>query len=223
MQRTRKTRCKSCVPRITIDSEMKGTQMVMSPRIKLETKLLVSQSPQQETNIQTPTSEKFANSESLSKESVKPGVSASERNCVQSKMDAGDIQNENADVNLEHKADMKITIRTECGLKVTSGDTQSTKSTAARGENASQMLQLNQKFSSARNSIRSHKSGSKISPSSLAQCSNRTVSSLRTSQFVDLADYYKHVPQPPKSRGAPQQGASRIPPNEEEREGRCDR
>lgn len=196
---------------------MKGTQMVMSPRIKLETKLLVSQSPQQETNIQTPTSEKFANSESLSEESVKPGVSASERNCVQSKMDAGDIQNENADVNLEHKADMKITIRTECGL------TKSTKSTAARGENASQMLQLNQKFSSARNSIRSHKSGSKISPSSLAQCSNRTVSSLRTSQFVDLADYYKHVPQPPKSRGAPQQGASRIPPNEEEREGRCDR
>lgn len=189
--------------------------MVMSPRIKLETKLLVSQSPQQETNI--------ANSESLSEENVKPGVSASERNCVQSKMDAGDIQNENADVNLEHKADMKITIRTECGLKVTSGDTQSTKSTAARGENASQMLQLNQKFSSARNSIRSPKSGSKISPSSLAQCSNRTVSSLRTSQFVDLADYYKHVPQPPKSRGAPQQGASRIPPNEEEREGRCDR
>lgn len=197
--------------------------MVMSPRIKLETKLLVSQSPQQETNIQTPTAEKFANSESLSEESVKPGVSGSERNCVQSKMDAGDIQNENADVNLEHKAVMKTTIRTECGLKVTSGDTQSTKSTAARGENASQTLQLNQKFSSARNSIRSSKSGTKISPSSLAHCSNRTVSSLRTSQFVDLADYYKHVPQPPKSRGAPQQGASRIPPNEEEREGRCDR
>ena len=195
--------------------------MVVSPRIKLETKLLVPQSPQQETNIQIPTSEKFANSGSLSEERVKPSVSTLERNCAQSKMDAGDIQNENADVNLEHKADMKTTIRIECGLKVTSG--QSTKSTAAKGETASQMLQLNQKFSSARNSIRSPKSGSKISPSSLAQCSNRTVSSLRTSQFVDLADYYKHVPQPPKSRGAPQQGASRIPPNEEEREGRCDR
>lgn len=197
--------------------------MVVSPRIKLETKLLVPQSPQQETNIQIPTSEKFANSGSLSEERVKPSVSTSERNCVQSKMDAGDIQNENADVNLEHKADMKTTIRSEYGLKVTFGNTQTTKSTAAKGENASQMLQLNQKFSSARNPIRSPKSGSKISPSSLAQCSNRTVSSLRTSQFVDIADYYKHVPQPPKSRGAPQQGASRIPPKEEEREGRCDR
>ncbi|XP_022799841.1 serine/threonine-protein kinase par-1-like isoform X2 [Stylophora pistillata] len=236
-QRIRKTRCKSCIPRFTpsIDSEVKGTQVVMSPRIRPETKLLASQPPQPETKIQP--SEKFGSSGSHSvdvkegvkpgvkpviKPGVKPGVSASERNCAQSKKDAGDIQNEKFEAILKNKADMNTTIQTEYHFKITSGDTQSTKSTVAEGENALQMLPMNQKFSPPKNSFRSPKSGSKMSPSSLAQCINRAVSPVRTCQFLDLADYYKRVPQPPKSRSAPQQGASRNPHKEEKREERCD-
>ena len=62
-------------------------------------------------------------------------------------------------------------------------------------------------------------------PSSLAaQTGNRGVSPLKTSQFVDLADYHKYVPQPPKARTTGLLGdGSRLVVKEGESEEHIDR
>lgn len=88
---------------------------------------------------------------------------------------------------------------------------QTTESNKTQGNKTAQTLQENQKSLSCRGSARSQKTGAKLSPSSLAaQNVHRAVSPLKTSQFVDLADYHKYVPQPPKSRFATLSGPARL-------------
>lgn len=86
-----------------------------------------------------------------------------------------------------------------------------TESNKTEGNKTAQTLKENQKSLSSRASARSQKTGAKLSPSSLAaQNVHRTVSPLKTSQFVDLTDYHKYVPQPPKSRFATLGGPARL-------------
>ena len=197
----------------------------MSPRVRQEAKL-----SELETKIQTLVSEGDDDGVGHSEEGAKPGFSAAEGNFSQSRKVAGDVQTDKSDANLERAVNTEISKTMECTgardvhLSGTSGDKQSTESTKSDSKNAAQMLQTNPKYTSPKSSVRRPlKSGSKISPSSLAQTSSRAVSPLKTSQFVDLADYRKYLPQPPKSRSALQHSASRLAAKEDEKEGKCDR
>ena len=135
-----------------------------------------------------------------------------------------------SDASLDQEPNMENWKTLECATarNSTSSGTSEVKQTSEsnkpEGNKITQTVQENQKFVSSRGLVRSCKTGAKISPSSLAaQNVCRAVSPLKASQFVDLADYHKYVPQPPKSRIATQGGPSRLAVEVNKTEGKLDR
>lgn len=229
-QRAGKTRCKSCFPRFapSFDSELQGTRVVMSPRVRQDPALLASQ---WEAKLKALVSEGGEESVGHSEQGVNTGPDIAGDNCKKSatvvdvnvriaKSDASLDQ----EPNMENWKPLECTSARNCISSGTSEVKQTTESNKPEGYKTAQTLQENQKFVSSRGSVRSHKTGAKLSPSSLAaQNVHRAVSPLKTSQFVDLADYHKYVPQPPKSRIAALGGPSRLAVKDDKTEVKVDR
>lgn len=215
-QRTGRARCKSCIPRFApkFDNGLQGKRIAMSPRVRQDPALLASQ---WEAKLQTLISEGGEERADHSENSAHTGLSTAEDNCAESEtVIPADVRVVKSDMNLEQRGSteswrpLECTSARNCHLSGTLGVKQSTESNKSEGNKTTQTPQTNQKVISSRGSVRAPKTGTKISPSSLAaQNTNRAVSPLKTSQFVDLADYHKHVPQPPKSRIAGLGGPSR--------------
>lgn len=182
----------------------------MSPRVRQDPALLASQ---WEAKLQTLISE---GGEERAGNSEDTGPSTAGDNCAESETITVDVRVVKSDMNLEQRGSteswrpLECTNARDCHLSGTPGVKQITESNKSEGNKTAQTPQTNQKIISSKGSVRAPKTGAKISPSSLAaQNANRAVSPLKTSQFVDLADYHKHVPQPPKSRIAGLGGPSR--------------
>ena len=109
-----------------------------------------------------------------------------------------------------------------CHLKDTPGLKPSPETSKSEGKQTAQILETSPKSETSKRVIWSHKG---MPPSSLASKTiNRAVSPLRASHFVDLTDYCKHVPQPPKARIAGQLGyGTKLGCKEGENEGQIDR
>lgn len=220
-ERAGRTRCKSCIPRFApkFDSKLQGRRVVMSPRVRQEPGVLASQ---WEAKLQTLISEGGAEGACHSEEVAKTGASTAGENCAQSEKITTEAQIEKSDANPEHADNMDNWNPLECisarNYHLQSGTPGVKQSSESNKSEGYKVAQTSPKYISSRGSVRSPKTGAKISPSSLAAAQNtsRAVSPLKTSQFVDLADYHKHVPQPPKSRIAGLGGASRLKDDENE-------
>ena len=187
---------------------------MMSPRVRQDPALLASQ---WEAKLKVLASEDGEDSVAHSEQEANTGPDTEGDNCKKSAtvVDA-DIPISKSEATLDQKPNMgnwkplESTMARNCTSSGTSEVKQTSESSKPEGNKVAQTLQENQKLASSRGSARSYKTGAKISPSSLAaQSVHRAVSPLKTSQFVDLADYNKYVPQPPKSRIAVLGGASR--------------
>lgn len=127
-----------------------------------------------------------------------------------------DIIKENAGSALE-RMDPK-----DCYLRDAPGIKETPEMAKFEGNKPGQSSQASSKLVTSRGAVWSLKG---MPPSSLAtQTGNRAVSPLKTSQFVDLADYHKYVPQPPKARTTGLLGdGSRLVVKEGESEEHLDR
>ena len=107
-------------------------------------------------------------------------------------------------------------------LRDTPGVKQNQETSKSEGNKPRQTSQTSPQFVTSKGLTLSQKG---MPPSSLAaQNVNRAVSPLKTSQFVDLADYHKYVPQPPKARIVGELGGgSRLAAKEAENEEHLDR
>lgn len=201
----------------------------MSPRVRQAPEVLASQ---WESKLQAMISEEEDKGSSHCEEDSKINDDTAEGNL--SEKVAGNDQPNKSDVNLEHAeraADRsqgnvgspleRIGPR-NCHLRDTPGVKETLETNRSEGNKGGQTSQTSPKFVSPKGAVRSQKG---MPPSSLAaQTINRAVSPLKTSQFVDLADYHKYVPQPPKARITGQLGGvSRLAAKEGENDEQIDR
>lgn len=200
----------------------------MSPRVRQDPALLASQ---WEAKMKALASESGEGSVGHSKQGVNTGPDIAGDNCKKSATAVDvDVPIVKSDASLDQEPNMgnwkplECTYARSCTSTGTSEVKQTSTSNKPEGNKTAQTLQENQKFVSSRGSVRSHKTGAKISPSSLAaQYVHRAVSPLKASQFVDLADYHKYMPQPPKSRIATPDAPSRLAVKGNKTEGTVDR
>ena len=186
----------------------------MSPRVRQDPALLASQ---WEAKMIVLASEGGEGSVGYSEQGVNTGPDTEGNNCKSATVVDADVPISKFEATLDQEPNMgnwksleSTTVR-HCTSSGTSEVKQTSEANKSEGNKTAQTLQENQKLVSSRGSGRSYKTGAKISPSSLAaQNVHRAVSPLKTSQFVDLADYSKYVPQPPKSRTATLGGPSRL-------------
>lgn len=186
---------------------------MMSPRVRQDPALLASQ---WEARMKVLASEGGESNVGHSGQGVNNGPDTEEDNCKKSATTVDvdvPITKSEATLDLEPNTGnwkpLESTTARDCTSSGTSEVKQTFESNIPEDYKAAQSLQENQKLVSFRGSVRSYKTGAKISPSSRA-VQNRAVSPLKASQFVDLADYNKYVPQPPKSRIATLGGPSRL-------------
>jgi len=200
----------------------------MSPRVRQDPALLASQ---WEAKLKALASEGGEGSTGHSEHGVITGADIAGDNCKKSATVVDvDAPSAKSEANLDHEpimGDWKPLKCTTAGNCPSSGNAemkQTSESNKSEDDKTEQALQENLKFVSSKGSVRSHKTGAKISPSSLAaQNVHRVVSPLKTSQFVDLTDYHKHVPQPPKSRISTLAGPSRLEVKRNKTERKVDR
>ena len=199
---------------------------MMSPRVRQDPALLASQ---WEAKLKALASEGGEGSVGHTEQGVIAGSDNVEDNYKKSAT-VVDVPIAKSEVNLDQEPNTgnwkpsECTTAGNCPSSGTSEVEQTSESNNPEGNKTEQALQENQKSVSSRGSVRSHKTGAKISPSSLAaQYVHRVVSPLKASQFVDLADYHKHVPQPPKSRMTTLGGPSRLEVKRNKTEGKVDR
>ena len=198
---------------------------MMSPRAWQDPALLASQ---WEAKLKALASEGCEDSVGHSEQGVNTGPDIAGNNCKKSttvfhvevriaKSEASLDQ----EPNMENWKPLECTNARNCTSSGISGVKQTIESNKTEGNKTAQTLQGNQKYLSSRGSARSQTTGSKLSPSSLAaQNAHRAVSPLNTSQFVDLADYHKYVPQPPKSRVATLGNPARLAGKDSKTEGK---
>ena len=196
----------------------------MSPRVRQDPTLLAAQ---WEAKLQTLVSEGGEERVGNSEEVANTGpINTAGDNCAESETGTPDVRVVNLEQrgNVESWRPSECTSSKNCHLSGTPGIKQSTELNKSDGSRTAQTPQTNQKFISLRGSVRPPKSAAKIAPSSRAvQNANKVVSPMKTSQFVDLADYHKYVPQPPKSRIAGLVGPSRRAVKDDKTEGHIDR
>lgn len=201
----------------------------MSPRVTQEPKVLASQS---ESKLKELISKGGNKGSTQCEEDAKNDASIAEENS--SEKVAAETQIEKSDVHLEHAKGIADESQENAGgplermgprgrfLRDTPGVKKTTEVNKFKGNKAEQTSQPSPKFLTSQGVVCSHKG---LPPSSLAaQTVNRPVSPLKAAQFVDLADYHKYVPQPPKARIAgPLDGAARLAVKEGENEEQIDR
>ena len=201
----------------------------MSPRIRQEPEIIASQV---ESKLKTLISEKGEEGPSHSEEDAR--INADTEGSNTSEKAPVDDQTKKCSLNLEHAertADgnqgnvLSLLERMgsrNCYLRDTARVKESPETNKSDGNSPGQTLQTRTKFVTSLGAAWSHKG---MPPSSLsAQTVNRAVSPLKTSQFVDLADYHKYVPQPPKARALGQLGGgSRLAVKENKNEEHIDR
>ena len=199
----------------------------MSPRVRQDPALLASQ---WEAKLQAYISEGREERVGNSEEGTTTGPSTAGDNCAESETVPVGVRVVKSDASLNQKDNTENWRPLECTsarhyrLSITPGVKQSSESNKSEGNKSAQTPQTNQKFISSRGSVRPPKTGTRISPSLLAaQNANRAVSPLQTSQFVDLADYHKYVPQPPKFRTAGLDGPSRPAVKDDKHDRNVDR
>lgn len=190
----------------------------MSPRRKQEPECLASQWESKLSALITEVDEEgSSHCEDLKSSASSSGKNSPEKNST-------DVQPEKSDAQLEFGEKTEVMSQENIGSSSgrTPGLKPSPETSKSEGKQTAQILQTSPKSVTSKRVIWSHK---RMPPSSLAsQTINRAVSPLRTSQFVDLTDYHKHVPQPPKAHLARQLGCgTNLGCNEGENEGQIDR
>lgn len=229
-KRANRARCNSCIPRFApkFDSKLHGKRVVMSPRRRQEPECLASQWESKLSALVTEVGEEgCSHCEDLKSTASSSGENSPEKNST-------DVQPGKPDAQLEFGEKTEIMSQENlgsssgrmgpknCHLKDTPGLKPSPETSKSEGKQTAQILQTSPKSVTSKRVIWSHKG---MPPSSLAsQTINRAVSPLRASQFVDLTDYHKHVPQPPKARIAGQLGCgTKLGCKEGEDEGQINR
>ena len=201
----------------------------MSPRPRQEPEIVASR---MESKLKTQISEKGEEGSNHSKEDAK--INANTEGSNSSEKVPEDDQTKKCALNPEHAertADgnqgnvLSLLERMgsrNCYLRDSPMVKESPETNKTDGNSPGQTLQTRTKFVTSKGAVWSHKG---IPPSSLsAQTANRAVSPLKTSQFVDLADYHKYVPQPPKARPLGQLGGgSRLAVKADKNEEHVDR
>lgn len=197
----------------------------MSPRIKQEPEIIASQV---DSKLKTLISEKGDEGSSHFEEDTR--INANTEGSNASEKAQTDDQTKKCALNLEHaertadgnQGNVLSLLERMGPRRDTARVKESPETNKSDGNSPGQTLQTRTKFVTSLGAVWSHKG---MPPSSLsAQTVNRAVSPLKTSQFVDLADYHKYVLQPPKTRALGQLGGgSRLAVKQDKNEEHIDR
>ncbi|XP_068680841.1 serine/threonine-protein kinase par-1-like isoform X2 [Montipora foliosa] len=205
-----RSRCKSCIPRFApkFESRLQGKQVVLSPRLKPESQTVAAEIKGEGTrNSKEKQESEFPAKERLEEDSchftdhVLRTDKASENT---SEKRIGDDQTEKIDVNFEYRKKSEESAKNP-DLADDSRVRESPETSRSDRNNLGQRLQ--QTSAKVATSRRTAWSPKRMPPASLAAPSpSRAVSPLKTSEFIDLADYQNYISQTHKARNAEKPG-----------------